>query len=348
MNNYFEDIEISNFRGFDRLCINGLSKLNVLVGANNVGKTSILESVFMLAGMSNPLMPTRVNYWRMLSANGIDSSRYLFHNIDFNNKPLLAAKVDGRRRRLLISPVMATDSRETMSGSSMVGSRISQLDFAFDDDYVGEYTFHTTLYVGADGNLQQTIDNKYQEKLNCLFISSDKNDTNATDNFATLVKRNKKEIVNETLRNFDSSIESVEALPDGLYLKIHSVRELLPISMAGDGVRRMINIISSVANEDYDIVLIDELDNGLHYSAHKLMWKSMLKFIETRNIQLFVTTHNFDCLQGLKNAMEEDAESHRLVNVFNIAKTKMQGFQAYKYAFDELKTAIDNEIEIRR
>lgn len=348
MNNYFEDIEISNFRGFDHLRISGLSRLNVLVGANSVGKTSILESVFMLVGMSNPLMPTRVNYWRMLSVNSIDSSRYLFHNVDFNNKPLLTAKVDGKIRKLMISPVMKTDSKETMSGSNMVSSRINQLDFAFDDDYADAYKFHTNLYIGADGNLQQTIDGKYQEKLNCLFIPSDKNDGNATDNFATLVKRNKKEIVNETLRNFDSSIESVEALPDGLYLKIQDVRELLPISMAGDGVRRMINIISSIANEDYNIVMIDEFDNGLHYSAHKLMWKSILKFVETRNIQLFVTTHNFDCLQGLKSAMEEDTESQIFVNVFNIAKTKTEGFQSYRYSYGELKTAIDNEIEIRR
>lgn len=51
MKNQFRDIELSNFRGFDHIEISALSKINVFVGANNVGKTSVLEAVFMLAGM---------------------------------------------------------------------------------------------------------------------------------------------------------------------------------------------------------------------------------------------------------------------------------------------------------
>lgn len=103
---FFNDIEISNFRGFDNLKINGLSKLNVFVGANNVGKTSILESAFILTGMSNPLMPTRINYWRQLAANGMDSVKYLFHNIDFKSEPTLTAKCGNQVRRMTMRPVM--------------------------------------------------------------------------------------------------------------------------------------------------------------------------------------------------------------------------------------------------
>ena len=150
------------------------------------------------------------------------------------------------------------------------------------------------------------------------------------------------------MHDFDPSIESIEALPDGLYLKIKGLKELLPISMAGDGVRRMINIISTIVSEDFNIVFIDEVDNGMHYSAHKLMWKTILRFVKTHNIQLFITTHNIDCLMGLENAMQEDKNLQNLANVYNIAKTKNKGFQAYRYGYNELREAIDNEIEIRR
>ena len=64
MSNHYRKISIANFRGFDHLIINDFANVNVFVGANNVGKTSILEALFMLAGMSNPLMPARINYWR--------------------------------------------------------------------------------------------------------------------------------------------------------------------------------------------------------------------------------------------------------------------------------------------
>lgn len=348
MNNSYSKIEITNFRGFDHLVVDDLARINVFTGANNVGKTSILEALFMLSGMSNPLMPTRVNYWRMLSTATVDSARYLFRNLNFAELPVLKAVMKEGIRKLTFVPVMTNDVTDITSSGSSSRSTIKQLDLSFDVTEGETYTHHTTLYTDAGGNVQQTVDNSYREDMNCLFISADKNDNNAASNFALLVKRNKKQEVIDALHNFEPAIDAVEALPDGLFLKMEGVQELLPIGMAGDGIRRMINILSTIANEDYHTVLIDEVDNGLHYSAHRCMWKTILDFAKKRNVQIFVTTHNLDCLQGLKNVMQNNDNLQELVHVYNIAKTKHKGFQAYKYAYRELKEAIDNEIEIRR
>lgn len=348
MSKCYNKILISNFRGFDHLFINDFANVNVFVGANNVGKTSILEALFMLSGMSNPLMPTKVNYWRTLTTATVDSARYLFHNLDFTQKPVLEAGMKEGIRKLTFVPVMANDVADITSSGMSSRTTIKQLDLDFDVVEGEGYTYHTRLYTDAVGNMQQMVSSGYQEDMNCLFISADKNDNNATSNFALLVKRNRKQEVVDALRNFDPEIEAIEALPDGLFLKMEKVQELLPIGMAGDGVRRMINILSTIANEDYHTVLIDEIDNGLHYSAHKCMWKTILSFVKQRNMQIFVTTHNLDCIQGLKNAIQENETFQELVHVYNIAKTKNKGHQAYKYTYEELKEAIDNEIEIRR
>lgn len=347
MERKFNEIEISNFRGFDYIKIDRLSGLNVFVGANNVGKSTILEAVFMLAGMANPIMPMRTNYWRMQANPEMDSLKYLFHNIDFNKRPLLKAKSGTSVRRLTFSPFFR-NAPDTSSGNISLNSVVKQLNFDFDVQEKEDFSYHAALFVGTDGTLQQTLDATYKEELNCFFIPVDKNDNNATTNFATLVKRNKKQVVIDALKELDPDIESIEALPDGLYLAMKGLHELLPISMAGDGVRRMINIVSSIASEDYHIVTIDEFDNGLHYTAHKLMWKVLLKFIEKHNIQLFITTHNLECLQSLEAVMQEDEELRGLANVYNIAKTRKAGFQVYRYSFEGLKEAIHNEIEIRQ
>ena len=351
MNSHFKEITITNFRGFDSLIIKQLQRINVFVGANNVGKTSILEAAFMLSGMSNPFISNRINYLRTaLLNNSIDSSRYLFHNVDFSNKPLLKGfMADGKTRKITFAPVTSHNETDMSSSNSANQSTIRQLNFEFSQEENGnELVYHSKIVVTNDGNTRQETDNGYSEHLNALFIPVDKNDANATANFSTLVKHNRKHFVTNALHDFDPSIESIEALPDGLYLKIKDVKELLPISMGGDGVRRMINIISTIACEDYDIVFIDEIDNGMHYSTHKLMWRTILKFILPHDIQLFVTTHNLDCLMGLKNAMQEEDSLRKLTHVYNVAKTKNKGFQVYSYGYDELKEAIDNEIEIRR
>lgn len=347
MSSYFYDIEICNFRGIDHLKIDGLASLNVIVGANNVGKTSILEAIFMLSGMSNPWVPTRANNLRQAQFATIDGMRYMFHNLDFANRPLLKASVEGGVRRLTFGAVLA-NSTDSSSSLSYAHSLIKQIDFDFGVDGGDDYPYHSSLFMGNDNTMQQAIDKAYHENLNCLFLSADKGDGNAMANFATLVRRNGKQQVIDALKNFDPSIESVEALPDGLYIKVGGVQELLPISMAGDGVRRMINIVSTIANEDNNMVLIDELDNGLHYSAHVKMWRAILGFTLSHNVQLFVTTHNLDCLQGLKNAMQENAVFQSLVNVYDIARTSKKGYQSYRYSYDALEEAIDKEIEIRR
>ena len=131
MENGFKDITITNFRGFDYLEIKSLQKLNIFVGANNVGKTSILEAAFMLTGMSNPFISSRVNYLRTaISFDNIDSARYLFHNIDFSKKPLLkGAMANGEIRKMTFSPVTFLNETDASSSNSNGQSTIRQLNF---------------------------------------------------------------------------------------------------------------------------------------------------------------------------------------------------------------------------
>ena len=72
MGSFFKDIEVMNFRGFDYLKMENFSKINVVVGANNVGKSSVLEAIFMLVGMSVSMLPARVNYWRKNTNSSLD------------------------------------------------------------------------------------------------------------------------------------------------------------------------------------------------------------------------------------------------------------------------------------
>lgn len=346
MGSFFKDIEVMNFRGFDYLKMENFSKINVVVGANNVGKSSVLEAIFMLVGMSVPMLPARVNYWRKNTNSSLDEVRYLFHNIDFGNIPVLKAHTTDGERKVQLSPSLYVDSESASGNLGHAG--IKRLNIDFGTNLNEECQYHTVLYTGSDGSMQQLADDKYKEQMNCLFVSSDKNDSNALANFVTLVKRGKKDVVLKALQSFDSDITGVEALPDGLYLSIKGMKELLPISMAGDGVRRILNIVSSIATEDYNVVMIDEIDTGLHYSAHKLMWKAVLEFVSKYDIQLFVTTHNIECLQSLAAVMDKEDAFKPLASVYNISKTLKKGFQTYRYVFGELKEAVNNEIEIRQ
>jgi AAA15 family ATPase/GTPase len=138
-------------------------------------------------------------------------------------------------------------------------------------------------------------------------------------------------------------------MPNGIFLGYENMEELIPINLAGDGVRKYINIITTLAEKQNGIVLIDEIENGLHYTAHKLLWESVLQIAETFNIQLFITTHNIETLKYLKETLEKGKFTYlqKETSVFYLAHIQKAGMKAYKYSFEGFSDAIENETEIR-
>ena len=50
---------------------------------------------------------------------------------------------------------------------------------------------------------------------------------------------------------------------------------LLPIPLMGEGLRRLLSLLLAIANLKDGIVLIDEIENGFHYSVHKKVWQAI-------------------------------------------------------------------------
>ena len=94
----------------------------------------------------------------------------------------------------------------------------------------------------------------------------------------------------------------------------------------------------------FSIHLINQGDAFISYDKIK----AVLEFVSKYDIQLFVTTHNIECLQSLAAVMDKEDAFKPLASVYNISKTLKKGFQTYRYVFGELKEAVNNEIEIRQ
>ena len=352
-----ENLKIKNFRGFDSLEIEGLSQINLFVGQNNSGKTSILEAIFLLLGMSNPMLPSTVNQLRGLQGLDFKNFRYIFHNIDTQHIPVLNATFDDKiARELTISAIHTVNADQSINvaGSSLAASEITGLDVKFSRQKRGTQpkTLHSSLFLlEANGGVQQVkqiIPKDYHETVKATFIAPDRNENNTLTRLAEIVKKKNIRSVLSVLKAFDSRIIEMLPLPDGIFFNIDGTAELLPINIMGDGIKRFLNILSAVADNN-NVVLIDEIENGLHYKAHTLLWENLIEFSKQSNIQLFITTHNIETLACLKTTLEKiEFENMRdYCKVFDIVKTQKKGFQAYRYSFEGFKDAIDHKTEIR-
>ncbi|MDR0511033.1 MAG: ATP-binding protein [Rikenellaceae bacterium] len=151
------------------------------------------------------------------------------------------------------------------------------------------------------------------------------------------------------MKAFDSNIDDVKTLNDGIYFSIKGIDDLVPSNIMGDGLRRFLNIVTAVYERQNSFLLIDEIENGLHHTAYKQLWKSLLYFVERNDVQLFITTHNIETLGSLKSTLEEENFKlmRELCKVFAIAKIAEAEYKSYRYSFEEFRTAIDNDIELR-
>ena len=351
-----KNIDIKNFRGIDHLRIDDFSRVNVFLGQNSSGKSSVLECILLLMGMSNPDLPQAINAIRSRSFSNFADLGYLFHNYDLKMKPEIAAELfDEAKRHLSLEMTYTFDekSQSIVQDGHILTSEtktfLNTLRMAFD---IESGQNKTSYECGITVNPQGLISNKkmaegYLEKISVAFISSDLAAGNPANDLIELTKRKKKDIVTERLQYFDNRITTLEILNNVAYVGLEGIDQLLTVNMQGDGLRRYLNIVAASANPVNNILLIDEIENGLHYSAYKKLWEAIFALAVGTNKQIFVTTHSKETIQKLNLMLTEHQEYLQEMRLYTIANTLKKGHQAYKYTYDGLSGACENDVELR-
>jgi AAA15 family ATPase/GTPase len=356
-----ESLKIQNFRAFDYLEINNFSKINVLLGENNSGKTSVLESIFLLSGMSNPELSVEINAMRGMAIHK-NVFKYIFHNLETKNKPVITGDFsEGSSRRLEIAPVFeksafnreiaARDSAlSTISLTSVPDIQGLEYYFTVKRAY-GQEKFCRTRFHLERNEIRKFQGSDYKEDIISTFLYSKAVDLGLSEQLKRLFVAKREHLLNSLLGKFDDKIKGIYVLSDGIYIDKEGIPERIPLSLMGDGLRRLINIAATIAANDEQnfICLIDEIENGLHYRSQALMWQMLFSLTRAINIQLFVTTHSREMLQSLIAVLKqaEFADMQDLIKVFSIVNTKNAGFQSYARSYDGLDLALEHVMEIR-
>jgi AAA15 family ATPase/GTPase len=359
-------LTIENFRQFDHLEIDGLSKVNFFVGKNNCGKTSILEALYFLLGMSYPELLT--NYVTPLFRNELIRNPkellYYFHNLSLENKPSFQGEFDNSEgRRLKFKPISnipnINDNRiiNNLQDIDIIGI---ENEFSLNKDKNALYEYSSSItYKPLKNNINNPWDIKrdtvYQENLSVYRIVH--NDQVTYSCYSNILKENDKneiQIILDLLKNIDSKIKKVTTLIDGIYFDYENIKNLVSLNVVGEGTKHLLDIIAQVISQTIvskatSFICIDEIENGLHYSAYKLLLKGLLEFSEKHDIQLFITTHSLELLTHLKSLLSEENNTGKrdFIKIFNIANTTKRGYQTYGYSYEGLNSAINNKNEIR-
>jgi AAA15 family ATPase/GTPase len=126
-------------------------------------------------------------------------------------------------------------------------------------------------------------------------------------------------------------------------IKIEGVDEPLPLKSMGDGMTRLFHIIVALVNARNGLLLIDEFENGLHWSVQPKVWDIVFQLSEKLNVQVFATSHSWDCIQAFQEAANQDQSQGVLIRLTkkgdDIIPTVLRE--------DELRIAAREQIELR-
>ena len=356
----FKNIKIDNFRGIKHLEIDDFSRVNLFLGQNSSGKSTVLEAIHLLTNMSNPDMPQGIN--RIRTRNYYTNFKdipYLFYNMAVQTPVEFAAEqFDSEKRLLRLKMTYVFDGQAQLAQPDGINGMppvsetktfLNTLEIDFESYIRGEVKkYQNLLTARPDGIVtNKKATEEYLEKYGTAYLTADLWGVNLVTSLSELFKRKKKSIILQRLAYFDHRITDIDILQDDVYVDFENMAEKLPLRMTGDGLRRYLNIVAASANPMNNIILIDEIDNGLHYSAYKKLWEAIFALATDTNKQIFVTTHSKETLYRLNEMLAEHPEHQSEFRLYTIADTPKKGHQAYKYTFEGLQGACENDVEMR-
>jgi AAA15 family ATPase/GTPase len=162
----------------------------------------------------------------------------------------------------------------------------------------------------SDGETKMA--DKYKEKLASFFYSPQFSMTMLPQQIEKLLINKQLDGVIEALQEIDANITDIRMGMTGIIYMDIGLDKLLPINIMGDGIRRILSILTVISNIQGGVLFVDEIENGLHYSTLQILWKAILKALDVYHVQLFATTHSNECIGALVSPDLFDRESQRI------------------------------------
>jgi hypothetical protein len=327
----WESLRINNFRGIKDLSLEPLRGVNLLVGPNNIGKTSVLEAAFLLSGHSNPTLPLALSALRgrgQVRADPMDIWGWLLPGKNPNATSILETKENGEKKslrlRLTLPEVVSQplESQEPISSLAAQGALplVLQLEYTSGDDKSGIKRMSGKLvkagieYTGGENRVKNTT-----YLLPSRFPTADE-DAKLLDD---LVRMKKKAVLIKWLQRLDPRIADVatQKVTNASEIIVDiGFQEFMPIAFAGEGVARFLAVLLRASMLEQGLLLLDEVELGLHYSDFPTLWRTLFEVAEEgTGLQIIATSHSWESLRAAHESAQERSSYN--LGVFRLEQT---------------------------
>jgi hypothetical protein len=330
--------KFTNFRCFPKYRMDGLARVNLLVGKNNSGKTALLEGLQFLAS-GGDLRVLLDAAWRRNEIDSIkagEGRRLAFQNA----APIFYGFRPEPESRVVIGSPGSTEF-------SVAIARVSKLT----PEYTAgpEPPANGRLLAARDGTeysslpvfltergvlVRQLPLNEAEGSSRTRFVPPGSFDGDALLELLDSVTISAREAsLLSAMQVLEPRLRTVHGIfGEGATMALGSrggrvlvgvegsngIPPRLPLGSFGDGLRRVMALVCAATSVSGGSLFVDEVDSGIHYTAMDSIWKVLLNLATDLDIQVFATTHSWDCIAGLSRLLEAEPALEKEVAVHKV------------------------------
>lgn len=354
-------LEIQNYRNLRHLTIEKLGRVNLLVGKNNTGKTSVLEAVYLWANYGRfdkiyECLETRDGFFESISEDRYLRGQALLSSL-FTNR--LKNGSDGsiviNSKQELESTVLTIKLNHVkvtipVTEQESFQPELLRLSVSSSNDPIDRVIMAEQFLRLKEPNFPNY---GFPSDLTNQFIRANNESSLSVGTlFDQVATTDLEEEVVNTLKIIDSRISKIAFRTDTLSNKRYPIIRLkgsndpIPLRSMGDGINRILTIILAMVNCEGGYLLIDEFENGLHYSVQEKLWEIIFYLAERLNIQVFATTHSNDTIRSFTSILPKQEKPDEIGKAIRL-QLHNDIIRAVDYSPEELETAAEYNIEVR-
>ncbi len=374
----YREISITNFRGFPKFRMHDLGRVNLLVGTNNSGKSTLLEAIELLSSFGNPR-----SLWAVTSRRGeqiwYDDRRrkregavaHLFHGHEIELGSEFSVR--GNHHDFVIDTFVSKigEKHGAQKQLTLFSSPSPSPSLEFSEEYIGPYSLIMEWKFENRGNsaFRSALTARGGLPFDDVIAFHRTGNSNPPVRYITtssmsveqvarlfddIVLTNEEAVLIDALKTIEPSIERIASLGSesrrssssrgNIVLKCKGIDQRIPIGTMGDGIWRMLGIAIALVTAENGFLLVDEIDTGLHYSVMADMWRLVERTAARLNVQVFATTHSRDCYESLATIARESVTEDSQVTIQRIERDKCE-----TVAFNErdIVIAAERGLEVR-
>jgi len=367
----YQSFTARNFKCFNRITLENLGRINLIAGMNDTGKTALLEALFIHSGM-NPELVIRISVFRGVNPVTFEIRKQaeapwdsIFRMLDKTQVVELAGNFDNYPERVIhlktipaaelskVNPAFISSEIVNASGQKNPLSSETYQGLRLEINEGGKKSHHDILLdfiQSSEGNririhvIPSVPPAPFQSVFMPARILSLEEDVNR---FGKLEATKRLGGILKALRILEPRLKDLAIITErGTPLIAGDIGfdRFVPLPYMGEGVTRLMSLLLAIGFAENGVVLIDEIENGLHYSVLERVWRAIEEAARDFDVQIFATTHSFECINSahtaFMNRKDYDFRLYRLERLENETSV-------VSYTKETLSAAIEAGYEVR-